>query len=285
MEVDEDHNTIVEIAADGDVIMVVGSEQNEFRLYSLFLKTTSKVFKAMLGPNFAEGQQLIASGNREPIKIDLPQDDVESMEFIFRVIHHQFDALHNPEDFPFFEILVAADKYDLLPAIKYAFHHALAAVVEREQTLEQMCCEDLWKLAMAAAFVTSAPAFKAATRALIFHCDEGYLVYAKEWSLNEVFALQACAALHGERTRWKSLAMSNLLRACQCRTHAGKDEFRYEFVVGSPHDFIYDSLSDQLDLIEACQEYQKGARSADFYDKHWMDETKEDAGLDLDNFV
>ncbi|KAJ3958978.1 hypothetical protein N0V92_004405 [Colletotrichum tropicale] len=193
--ISEDDNTIVEIAADGDLIVVVGPKKNGFRLHSLILKMTSKVFRAMLGPNFAEGQQLIANlttGSREPGKINLPEDDVKSMGFIFKTLHHQFDALENTEDIPFFDILVAADKYDLLSAIKYAFRHALAAVVEEEEPLEQMCSEGLWKLAMAAAFVENSPAFKAATRALILHCNERYLDYAEQYFLNEAFAFRVC---------------------------------------------------------------------------------------------
>ncbi|KAF4927623.1 hypothetical protein CGCVW01_v002324 [Colletotrichum viniferum] len=193
--VSEDDNTIVEIAADGDLIIAAGPKKKNFRLHSLILKMTSKVFRAMLGPNFAEGQQLIANvttGSREPGKINLPEGDVESMGFIFKTLHHQFDALENPEDLPFFEILVAADKYDLLSAIKHAFRHALAAVVEEGETLAQMCSEGLWKLAMAAAFVENSPAFKAATRALILHCNERYLDYAEQWFLNETFAFHAC---------------------------------------------------------------------------------------------
>lgn len=123
----EDDNTIVEIAADGDLIMAVGPKKKNFRLHSLILKMTSKVFRAMLGPNFAEGQQLIANvttGSRKPGlpgKINLPEDDVKSMGFIFKTLHHQFDALESPEDIPFFDILIAADKYDLIAPIKHAF--------------------------------------------------------------------------------------------------------------------------------------------------------------------
>ncbi|KAJ0364587.1 hypothetical protein COL154_004967 [Colletotrichum chrysophilum] len=190
-----DDNTVANIAADGDVIMVVGPEKKEFRLHSFFLKTTSKVFKAMLGPNFAEGQQLNANeakGNRAPVKIDLPEDDVNSMGFIFRAIHHHFDAFHNAKGIPFFEILVVADKYDLIHAIKHAFHHALAAAFGKEDILKKMLGVKLWKFTMAAAFVKDATAFNTATRIFVLHWEHGFLDFAKQWYFNEVFAFHVC---------------------------------------------------------------------------------------------
>ncbi|KAF5500552.1 hypothetical protein CGCS363_v006528 [Colletotrichum siamense] len=257
-----DDNSVANIAADGDVIMVVGPEKKEFRLHSFFLKTTSKVFRAMLGPNFAEGQHLNANqakSNRAPVKIDLPEDDVKSMCFIVRAIHHHFDAFHNAKNIPFFEILVAAEKYDLIHAIKHAFHHALAAAFGKEDTLKKMLGVKLWKFTMAAAFVKDATAFNTATRIFVLHWEHGFLDFAKQWYFNEVFAFHVCG-----RPRL---------------------EIKYNIGVSDPYHFIESSVSRQLDLIEDCVEYRKGGRHADDEDKYWMDTLKEDAGLHLALFI
>ncbi|KAF4905178.1 hypothetical protein CGCF415_v001363 [Colletotrichum fructicola] len=240
-----DDNIVANIAADGDVIMVVGPEKKEFRLHSFFLKTTSKVFKAMLGPNFAEGQQLNANGaqgNRTPVKIDLPEDDVKSMCFIFRAIHHHFDAFHNAKDIPFFEILVAADKYDLIHAIKHAFHHALAAAFGKEDTLKKMLGVKLWKFAMAAAFVKDTTAFKTATRIFVLHWEHDFLDFAKVYYFNEVFAFHVCAALERNRSDCRQKAMVELLFACKRESDRRRLEIKYKIGVSDPYHFIESSM-------------------------------------------
>ncbi|KAF4806145.1 hypothetical protein CGCSCA5_v014680 [Colletotrichum siamense] len=265
-----DDNTVANIAADGDVIMVVGPEKKEFRLHSFFLKTTFKVFKAMLGPNFAEGQQLNANeakGNRAPVKIDLPEDDVNSM------------------DIPFFEILVAADKYDLIHAIKHAFHHALAAAFGKEDILEKMLGVKLWKFATAAAFVKDATAFNTATHIFVLHWEHGFLDFAKEWYFNEVFAFHVCAALERNRSDCRQEAMVELLYACKREPDQHRLEIEYKIEVSNPYDFIESSVSRQLDLIEDCDEYRKGERHANDEDKYWMDTLKQNAGLHLALFI
>lgn len=45
---------VADIAVTGDVFLVVGPEQLKLRVHSLILKTTSKPFTAMLGPNWTK---------------------------------------------------------------------------------------------------------------------------------------------------------------------------------------------------------------------------------------
>jgi hypothetical protein len=52
-------STIVKIAADGDVILVVGPEEVQLRVHSLFLKAASKPFSAMFGPDWREGHNML----------------------------------------------------------------------------------------------------------------------------------------------------------------------------------------------------------------------------------
>lgn len=60
MDAEESDNSslteIVEIAAEGDMLLVVGQDQMKIQAHSFFLKTTSKPFHTMLGPYFSEGQ-------------------------------------------------------------------------------------------------------------------------------------------------------------------------------------------------------------------------------------
>lgn len=52
---DTKSNTIIKIAADGDLVLTVGPEEVRLRVNSLFLKAASKPFSAMLGPDWKEG--------------------------------------------------------------------------------------------------------------------------------------------------------------------------------------------------------------------------------------
>jgi hypothetical protein len=48
---DNKPSIIIKIAADGDVILVIGPEKVKLRVHSLFLKEASKPFSAMFGPD------------------------------------------------------------------------------------------------------------------------------------------------------------------------------------------------------------------------------------------
>ena len=66
--------TLVDIAADGDVILVVGPEKIRLRVHSLNLKATSKPFSAMLGPIWKEGRDLLQDGSVElPLQRIMPR--------------------------------------------------------------------------------------------------------------------------------------------------------------------------------------------------------------------
>jgi len=46
------------IAPSGDVVLVIGDEEWRMRVHSLILRTSSRVFDAMLGPSYSEGANL-----------------------------------------------------------------------------------------------------------------------------------------------------------------------------------------------------------------------------------
>ena len=98
------------IASTGDTILVVGDRKTELRVHSQCMRTGSKVFDAMFGPHFSEGQPSIGD---LPKKIPIPDDNATAMATICNVIHHRNDLLPDvlePEDSA--ETLLVADKYD-----------------------------------------------------------------------------------------------------------------------------------------------------------------------------
>jgi len=106
---------VVEIAPDGDLILVVGKSDDmvKFKVHSLCLKLASKVFTAMFGPNWAEGKAL---SKDNPKEIALPEDDPVAMRKICQILHQQIEALAD-EVLTVAELAhlaLAADKYDVV---------------------------------------------------------------------------------------------------------------------------------------------------------------------------
>lgn len=58
-------DAVAEISPDGEIILVVGPQAVQLKVNSLFLRSASKVFGAMLGPNWSEGQALSKESPRE----------------------------------------------------------------------------------------------------------------------------------------------------------------------------------------------------------------------------
>ncbi|OCL09897.1 hypothetical protein AOQ84DRAFT_375415 [Glonium stellatum] len=79
-----------DIATDGDIILVVGLELRRLRVHALILKNASKVFNAMFGPHFREGQGLGGACSKE---IPLPDDDADALKLICSVIHSRNDMV------------------------------------------------------------------------------------------------------------------------------------------------------------------------------------------------
>ncbi|KAF2176594.1 hypothetical protein K469DRAFT_812943 [Zopfia rhizophila CBS 207.26] len=57
--IDNRSGTIVEIAAHGDVVLVIGPEHVKPRVYSLFLAAALKPFSTMLRPDWKEGEDML----------------------------------------------------------------------------------------------------------------------------------------------------------------------------------------------------------------------------------
>ncbi|KAF5574827.1 uncharacterized protein FSUBG_14004 [Fusarium subglutinans] len=125
----------------------------------------------MLGPNWKEGHDMRHSNG--PFELFLPDDDAAALEIICSVIHYQNDKI--PQTLPASDVLavaVAADKYDCLNAIQFAYRAWIRKPKEKS--------EDLMLLTAAACLFADAQAFKEATAALILHHHGSYLALSGE---------------------------------------------------------------------------------------------------------
>lgn len=121
------------IAADGDILLTVGNTL-ELRVSSVVLSLTSLVFKAMLGPNFVEGQSLRGSTSTTPHNIPLPEDDAQAVELLCRILHHQNQDI--PDLIGRYELLRFAevvDNYGCANAVKHPAGIFLRALEEENK--------------------------------------------------------------------------------------------------------------------------------------------------------
>ncbi|KAJ4129015.1 hypothetical protein NW768_007544 [Fusarium equiseti] len=158
---DKEQNRDVDIAPDGDLILVVGPEQTKLRVSSALLMAASKPFSVMLGKNWKEGHDM--RSRDEPYHLSMPEDDAAALRVICCIIHYQNDKI--PQTFPAIEVLevaIAADKYDMVNAMKFASDTWLR--VPGKDT------EILITLAAAAYLLENAQAFRNITKALVINC-------------------------------------------------------------------------------------------------------------------
>jgi hypothetical protein len=168
---DNKPSTIVKIAADGDVILVVGPEKVKLRVHSLFLKVASKPFSAMFGPDWKEGHNML--GLDGPVEVPLPEDNATALKLICAIIHHRNKKV--PQTLAAGAVLgiaVTADKYDCVDALKFASGHWLQPC-ENE-------ADDLMLLTAAAYLFQNAQAFKEITKAMILNYSGPYLALSCE---------------------------------------------------------------------------------------------------------
>ena len=78
---------VVNIATDGDVILVVGPEKAKLRVQSLFLKAASKPFSAMFGPDWKEGHNILDLDAL--IELPLPENNANALKLICAIIHYR----------------------------------------------------------------------------------------------------------------------------------------------------------------------------------------------------
>lgn len=140
-----------DIAPDGDVILLVGAGMKRLRAYSLVLKSASRVFNAMLGPGFSEGQRL---NDNESTEIIMTEDDAEAMEIMPNVIYGCNNAVHNSLDASqILRVAITADKFDCKVALAFAIKVWLncANITDSSQ---------LWRLLRAAYWFDNAKSFE-----------------------------------------------------------------------------------------------------------------------------
>jgi hypothetical protein len=162
----DESDRVGDISPDGDVILIVGAENARLRVYSQCLRSASKVFGVMFGPDWREGQRF---SRESPTEVSLPKDDADAMRTICCLVHHRNDLVteHLRAD-EVLQIAIAVDKYDLKIALKYASIEWLKPRIDAERV-------EMGHLLVAAFLFDNAEMFLAHTITLILHYNGSYL--------------------------------------------------------------------------------------------------------------
>jgi hypothetical protein len=157
---------VADISPHGDVVLIVGEENIRLRVHSQCLRSASKIFGRMFGPDWSEGQRL---SEESPTEVPLLEDDADAMRTICCIVHHRNDLV--PEYLTAEEVLqiaIEADKYDLKIALKYASAEWLRPRVSAERV-------EMGYLLAAAFLFDNTDIFMAHTLTLILHHNGSYL--------------------------------------------------------------------------------------------------------------
>jgi hypothetical protein len=175
-----------DIVSDGDVILVVGNENARLRVNSQSLRSASKMFGAMFGPDWLEGQRL---SKELPTEVALPYDDVGAMRTICCVIHHRNDLVpENPTTKEVLQIAIVVDKYDLKVALKFAILEWL----KPRSHPHRVVLEERGHLLAAAFLLNSSETFITYTNRLLLTNSRSYLGLMKDELVSQVLPSEIC---------------------------------------------------------------------------------------------
>jgi hypothetical protein len=166
------------IAPAGDIVLVVGTESRRLLVLSTVLKKSSKVFAALLGPKFLEGQ---ISSSSQPKEISLPDDDATAMSDMCHLLHNSQvkDLIESPSADRILALAVAVDKYDCVDALQLEIQGLLGYPVIRED----LCFTDCVKNLLASYLLQHSWTFKLLCRRAILQSKQTFMsLLDAEWA-------------------------------------------------------------------------------------------------------
>lgn len=109
---------VANIDPEGDLVVAIGDNPPRYtRISTRHITLISPVFRAMLGPDFVEGQ---STHKTVRTALQLPEDDVKGMRLLFQLAHWQITDPKEIDVEAFPALLVACDKYDCFATFKFS---------------------------------------------------------------------------------------------------------------------------------------------------------------------
>jgi hypothetical protein len=178
----------INIATNGNDILIVGSEERRLRVSASSLANVSKVFRAMFGPNFSEGQDL--SDTRSGLKeVHMSDDNADAMEVICSIIHFRSVPQEVGPDL-MLHIAIAADKFDC----SIVLQHASIIWLDPKKSMSLV---ELARLMAASYLLDNPKAFSQVTLAMVFGHGDSYLALEEQdIGLDSCVLLRICCTFY-----------------------------------------------------------------------------------------
>ncbi|KAF4979602.1 hypothetical protein FZEAL_4231 [Fusarium zealandicum] len=142
-------NSVRTIVNDGDVVLVVGPEQQKIRVSADLLRQSSPVFKAMLDSNMKEGLALsLRANNAPPTEIELPADSALIVWLAYRFLYCSHPVLENISTVQMRDVAILANKYQMTE--RFRFPGKFWLQVPRKYKTPETRIRGLWRLLVTA---------------------------------------------------------------------------------------------------------------------------------------
>jgi hypothetical protein len=187
MDSDSDESSVrsdpiqIDVAPDGDVVLVVGPEKLRLRVYSQVLRAASKVFAVMLRPRWMDGK---GPSQRHQPEISLESDDAEAMRIVCHAIHFRNDVLPGqikPEEA--LRLVTVSDKYDLHDTLKHT-------ILDYLNTKTKVTRVEMGYLTAAAYLLGDTKIFAERTLALVLDFDGSYTKFFDDPITKDILPFQ-----------------------------------------------------------------------------------------------
>ncbi|UNI19316.1 hypothetical protein JDV02_005507 [Purpureocillium takamizusanense] len=213
---------VVVAAPGGDVVLVVGKRRARIQVFSVVLRNSSRVFEAMLRPEFAEGAKLFLNTHGSaPVDIELPEDDPDAMGKLCKMLHCTADAGASPGGAQsLLDLARAADKYDLVSRVVFPATQWLTELMKRPAVRDAELLLGL----MAAYTLKHATGFANLSRALMMQHAGSWCDLLKGLPDVDGLAHELLVALEEARSyihacvceTVNNLAMMSAINSCLC---------------------------------------------------------------------
>ncbi|CAK1360659.1 hypothetical protein CB0940_06670 [Cercospora beticola] len=157
------------IAADGDLILVVGHEKGRIRVSSALLANASAVFRAIFNHEKFREFQREQKDRGGPIEIILDKDGYISMEQLCKMAHLKHADLTKTFDAEkLFDLAIHIDKYKCSSSLKLQSAALLYSWLDSSAVDEaRISQDDRWRIVTASYLMDCPQAFKMTTQKLI----------------------------------------------------------------------------------------------------------------------
>ena len=180
-KIDDSNETVMDsIVPDGDIVLVIRTEQRRLLVFSTVFKKSSKVFAVLLGPRFLEGQ--VSASPQQPKEIALADDDPTAMSDMCHLLHSSQvkDLLGRPSADRILAFAVVVDKYDCVDTLQLQIQGLLLGQPILQKDLEFM---ERVKNLLASYVLKHSWSFKLLCESAALHSTQSFITLLEvEWA-------------------------------------------------------------------------------------------------------